>query len=681
MNLPGIRDQAVSNNIKAATEHAMPIVRNRGISGPRHLSLTILASLLPIAALADEPVALQQQVITATQTAHSELSAPASVSVVTREELEKMPVYNLADAVKHLPGVHINPSSTYGRKEIRLRGLDSDYTLLLVNGRRINSRDVLSSEYANDFDLSSIPMAAIERIEVIRGPMSSLYGADAIGGVVNVILRQPTDGTRAGIAYSYESPTEGDGGDSHKTSAYLSGALLENKLLGNLIVEGTDQAAWRSEQTISPNADAAEHRQSASVYGSLSWLIDERQALDFDFTHREDDRVANWYPSLVFGVVKNNQEMERASVGLAHSGNWDGFNTRLRYYYEDIDLTDGSALMTRFNGGLRGEAEQKNHTIDGQISGFVADNLITLGAERRRTEFNHNQNLGAETNVDQSALYVQDEFSLGNLDVTLGGRWDHHEVFGSEFSPRAYGVYNLTDNWVVKGGVGKSFKAPAIYQSDETYSIAACQGRCRVRGNADLKAETAISYELGTLYQNERLEAGITLFQTEIDDMIASDRWNPPAGYMPRVMTYYNISKARVQGYELQGRYMVSDVIGLRANYTFSDAEDRATDMPLTNAPQHVGNIGVDWQALPKLAMNFDYQYTGSQWLSTPLSGTQETGAFHTLNFGSKYQATKELALNAGMNNLTNEKRDDVAQSIDHILMGRTLFVGFSYDI
>src|SRR5690606_35321790 len=189
MNLPGIRDQAVSNNIKAATEHAMPIVRNRGISGPRHLSLTILASLLPIAALADEPVALQQQVITATQTAHSELSAPASVSVVTREEPEKMPVYNLADAAKYLPGVHANPAPSYGRKAIKLRGMDSDYTLLLVNGRRVNSREALTSNYANDFDLSSIPMAAIERIEVIRGPMSSLYGADALGGVVNVILR------------------------------------------------------------------------------------------------------------------------------------------------------------------------------------------------------------------------------------------------------------------------------------------------------------------------------------------------------------------------------------------------------------------------------------------------------------------------------------------------------------
>ncbi|MCQ4288771.1 TonB-dependent receptor [Pseudomonas stutzeri] len=658
----------------------MTIVSNRGIGRPRHLSLTVLASLLPFAALANEPMALEQQVITATQTAHSELSAPASVSVVTREELEKRPVYNLADAVKYLPGVHLNPSSTYGRQEIKLRGLDSDYTLLLVNGRRINSRDVLTSEYANDFDLSSIPIAAIERIEVIRGPMSSLYGADAIGGVVNVILRQPSNQTRTGVAYSYETPTEGDAGDSHKASGYVSGALIEHKLLGNLIVEGTDQAAWRSDQTVAPDADAAEHSQAGSVYGSLSWLLDERQTIDLDVTHRQDDRVANWFPSLRYGVVQNVQEMERTSLGLAHNGKWDGFDTRVRYYYEDVELADASALMTQFNAGRVGEAEQKNHTIDGQISGFVAGNLITLGAERRRTEFSHNQNLGAETNVDQSALYLQDEFSLGDLDVTLGARWDNHEVFGSEISPRAYGVYNLTDNWVIKGGVGKSFKAPAIYQSDESYSIAACQGGCRVMGNADLKPETAISYELGTLYQNGGLEAGITLFQTEIDDMIVSDRWR--AGYRPTVMTYSNISKARVQGYELQGRYAFNDALGLRGNYTYSDAEDRDAATPLINTPQHVANIGLDWQARSNLALNLDYQYTGSQWLPTPATGgSQESGAFHVVNVGAKYQATSQFTVNGGLNNLANEKRDDVAQSVDNILMGRTLFVGFSYDI
>lgn len=98
--------------------------------------------------------------------------------MVTREQLDQLAATNLSDAIKSLPGVNVNPATSYGRSE-KLRGMDSDYTLLPINGRRINSRDALSSSYGNDFDLSSIPMVAVERIEVIRGAISSLYGADA----------------------------------------------------------------------------------------------------------------------------------------------------------------------------------------------------------------------------------------------------------------------------------------------------------------------------------------------------------------------------------------------------------------------------------------------------------------------------------------------------------------------
>ena len=657
----------------------MSFVRN--INRRRAISVGLLGGLLPFAALADNSVTLEDSIVTASQTAHSQLSVPASASVITRAELEKMPVYDLADAVKRLPGVHINTSSAYGRKEIKIRGMDSDYTLLLVNGRRINSRDALTSNYANDFDLSSIPMAAVERIEVIRGPMSSLYGADALGGVVNVILRQPTNSTEAGVAYSYEHPTKGDNGDRHISSGYLSGALIDDKLLGNLIVESTDQAAWQTDKLSLKGTDATEKRQGANVLGSLSWLLDEQQSIDLDFSHRKDERKARWNNAgAPAPLVTNEQEMDRTTFGLSHNGNWDSFNSRVRYYYEKVDLTDDSQIMTTLRGRV-GEVEQNNHTVDGQISTTLGSHLLTAGSELRRTTLEHNQNLGKETEVDQKAVYLQDEFSLGALDITLAGRWDDHEVFGGAFSPRLYGIYNLTDNWVLKGGLGKAFKAPDITQSDENYSVLACRGMCQIVGNPDLKPETSVSYELGTLYQDERLQAGIMFFNNEIEDMIVSDSWRPPL-YRPRVMTYTNVSKARIQGYELQGSYAFTDAVTARANYTYSDAENRDTGNELNYSPKHVGNIGLDWQVLPKLGLNLDYQYTGNQMLVIPNKASSvESDAYHTASLGTKFQATKELALKAGVNNLTDSKRDDVAQSIDHLLMGRTVFVGFSYDL
>ena len=155
---------------------------------PILLSLGLLA--VPGLAQAESVKANETVVVTATQTKHTELTAPASVSVVTRADLDKMNVNNIGDALKHVPGVNIIGTNPTGRNEIKIRGMGGDYTLLLVNGKRVNARETLGSSFGNDFDLSSIPMAAIERIEVIRGPVSSLYGADALGGVVNVILRQ-----------------------------------------------------------------------------------------------------------------------------------------------------------------------------------------------------------------------------------------------------------------------------------------------------------------------------------------------------------------------------------------------------------------------------------------------------------------------------------------------------------
>src|SRR5690606_15690491 len=219
--------------------------------------------------------------------------------------------------------------------------------------------------------------------------------------------------TEAGVAYSYETPTEGDNGDSHKTSAYVSGALIDERLFGNLIVEHVDQAAWQSDQLSLRGTDAAEQRQAVSAFGSLSWLLDERQSIDLDFSHREDDRKARWNNAGAPAPLTTNvQNMQRSSFGIAHNGNWDTFDSRARYYFENVELTDDSQIMTTLRGRV-GKVEQRNHSLDGQVSGDLGSHLLTAGAELRRSELAHNQNLGNQTNVDQQALYLQDQFTLG----------------------------------------------------------------------------------------------------------------------------------------------------------------------------------------------------------------------------------------------------------------------------
>ncbi|RRO05077.1 TonB-dependent receptor domain-containing protein [Pectobacterium aquaticum] len=623
----------------------------------------LVTGLLALPALAQaENAADEKIVVTATQTKHTTLSAPASVSVITRAELEKMSVNNVSDAVKKLPGININPSSTYGRNEIKIRGMRADYTLLLVNGRRINSREALTSEYANDFDLTSLPVSAIDRIEVIRGPMSSLYGADALGGVVNVILRQPGENVAGELGYNFEAPTEGSGGDHNRLNGYVSGPLIENTLLGSLIIDGGKRDAWRTELSKNPNTDAREERKNTNLLGSLTWLIDEQQSLDFDATYVKDDRDVYWN---VRNVAKRNiQKLDRLGLGLTHNGSWENVDTRLRYYYENVNLMDNSELK-----GGKADISQDNHTIDGKVSGYLGDHLLTGGGEYLLTSLKHSmylQNGGID--VSQGALFLQDEFKLGDLALTFGGRVDQHEVYGTEFSPRAYATYSLTDNWVIKGGVSKAYKAPTLSQSVKGYALASCQGTCFILGNPDLKPETAISYELGTAYEAERFGAGVTLFDNDIKDMIQTNSLT---------RTYENVNKARIQGIETSFWIDLTEDLNWTTNWTIVDAEDRTTRKRLKQTPKNTVNTQLNWQALDNLSTYISYQYTGNQYLRD--KEVLRTRGFNTVDIGATYTPIKNVDLKLGLTNLTNEKRDYVATNNDYFLSGRTVYGGVSY--
>lgn len=187
--------------------------------------LTTLSTTVSAATVQNKDID-ERMVITATQTNHTELTAPASVSVITEEDIKQMAPKDISEAIRGATGVSVLSTTAYGRNSIRIRGNDAKHTLILINGKRVNSQDALVR--GNDFDLGSVPLSAVERIEVVRGTMSSLYGSDALGGVVNVILKKPTEDISGEVSLLHEVLTEGAGGDLTKGNAYLSGELTNN---------------------------------------------------------------------------------------------------------------------------------------------------------------------------------------------------------------------------------------------------------------------------------------------------------------------------------------------------------------------------------------------------------------------------------------------------------------------
>lgn len=628
------------------------------------IGLSLSTTLVNAAETTSANPDMERIVVTATQTKHSELSAPASVSVINRAELDSLVIDDLASAVRYLQGVNISEGTSYGRNEISLRGLDSDYTLILINGRRINSREALTSSYGNDFDLSSIPMSAIERIEVVRGPMSSLYGSEALGGVINVILRQPTDEWQTSVGVQYDTPTKGDGGDTTKYNFYTSGALIKDKLLANLIVDSSKRDAWRSD--LKPKLDALEDRDEISAIANLQWLIDSNQDLQFDLSYADDERESDW--NNYGAILTNYQQAERISSGLTHNGHWNWGDTRLRYYYENVEVTDNSALIAEI-----GNITQTNHNLDGQSTVLLGDHMLTGGAEYRWTKLENSRNVLGDGVLDdnQSALYLQDEFSLGELNITLGGRVDHHDVYGTEFSPRLYLVYNLSSEWVIKGGGGKAFKAPNMSQSQADYIISSCRGSCTLAGNPELEPETSVNYELSTQYQTTDIGGSITYFHNDVENKIITETWNRVPG---AVLTYQNVNEAKITGWELQAWYDLTDDLSLSGNYSKTDAKDKQNGTPFTLTPEDSYNIKLQWQALDGLSTFVAYHYTGEQYLRANV----KSDGYGSLDIGANYQINPMFKLKLGVTNLTDSERDDAATDLDYIQKSRSVYAGIT---
>ena len=190
------------------------------------------------------------RVVTASATEQSVKDAPASISVITQQDLQRKPVQNLKDVLRDVPGVQLTNEGD-NRKGVSIRGLSSSYTLILVDGKRVNSRNAVFRH--NDFDLNWIPVDAIERIEVVRGPMSSLYGSDALGGVVNIITKKIGQKWTGTLSADTTIQEHRDRGDTYNGQFFTSGPLIDGvlgmKAYGSLAKRAKDDPQSSSNAT------------------------------------------------------------------------------------------------------------------------------------------------------------------------------------------------------------------------------------------------------------------------------------------------------------------------------------------------------------------------------------------------------------------------------------------------
>ncbi|AIB15293.1 hypothetical protein ABAZ39_25705 (plasmid) [Azospirillum argentinense] len=601
--------------------------------------------------------------VTATGTPESTLTAPAFTTVITSEDLKKEGVASsgLPEILGRSVGVNDRTDAT-GRDEVVIRGMGANYSLVLVNGRRVSTSDALWR--GGDFDYHSIPMSAIERVEVVRGPLSSLYGSDAIGGVVNIITKKPTDTWSGEINGDYRVVEPGRGGTQYRTGLYAAGPIVD-KVSASVSAEYFNRQAWYDDSRYNGVVPVLEKKNLANLLTTLAFDVTENQTLEANYGLNRDNRPRGYYDRW---LSSQKQEIVRNTFGAAHRGNWGWGDTLVEANYEDGRIDD---YNSSFNAPQQRHLKEKNLFLHGRSNFRLGFNRLTAGAEyRKQTVEDPNTFLqSGKSEIGQKAVYLQDQIGLiDGLTLTVGTRYDHHEIFGGEFTSRANVVYALTDALSLKAGVSQGYKAPDAYQLSREYRIVSCGGRCFLSGNPDLEPETSTNYEIGLETRYDRWDGSVVLFHNKVKDMIQ-------AVYDPVAVArnWSNINNVDISGVEVTGSVSLTPKLLLSGNYTYLYTE-QSNGAELDYRPRHKVNASLTWQALDNISTSVSTSYTGPQ-----LQGTSKMPGYTLLNWGVSADVTEALTVGAGVKNITDVILSEKNVNFTSVEVGRNYYVSANY--
>ncbi|HBH7053387.1 TPA: TonB-dependent receptor [Morganella morganii] len=657
------------------------------------MNISFKRSLLAVAVMSAATAAYAENkddtiVVTASGFAQEMRDAPASITVITKEQLQNKPAANLIDMVKDVEGVSVIGGSL--KPDISIRGLSGDYTLIMVDGRRQNSRESRPNG-SGGYEAGFIPpVEAIERIEVIRGPMSSLYGSDAMGGVINIITKAVADEWHGSMGMGGIIQESKDYGNSANTDFYVSGPLIKDKL-GLQVYGGLNYRREDHLQEGTPRKD------DKNITAKLAFTPVEGQKFLAEVGRSTQEHTSTPGKSIADfsergGLKQKNNKSEvhndRNHWALTWKGDWDEINSEVSVYQENTIRKTNTGKWNKVSEDwvMAYEARQPevtNTVVDGKVTAFLPSNILTVGGQYQYAKLKddsaikNKQTVTEKITADQKALFVEDEFSVtDDLTLTGGLRMDDHEFYGKHWNPRAYAVYKLTDEITIKGGVAKAFRAPTLRELSPNFGTSTQGGAAIMYGNRDLKPETSVTEELGIAYDHESgFSVSATLFNTEFKNKLTSyqvaGQTDPLTGL--NMFIYDNVGKANIRGVEMASRIPVAEKWNLNLNYTFTDSERKSDDeklngkslkgQPLEMTPRHMANAKLDWQYRPDMSFYTQANYTGKQVWAAQRNGAKqprERSGITTLDLGMTYQVMPNALLNFAVLNIANEKGDDI---------------------
>ncbi len=609
-------------------------------------------------ARAQEPILLDEVVVTADRSSESAGKVGSAVTVIGREQIEASRAENVAELLETVPGLAVNQAGGVGgTANIYIRGADPDHTQVMIDGVRVND----PAQASGEFDFSLFTLSNVERIEILRGPQSGLYGSAAIGGVINIITRKgegPLHGT-----------VEAEGGSytTHAERTFISGAkdgVAVSAAVSDFRTSGFSRSTLDSEND-------ATAKQSANL------------RMDMDFTANAGITVALGHYRVNAETDTNPQRgnqdtAEKALSTAAVTGHYDLWNglvsnkvtlfanrTERTFFEDDASIRPGLQPQTDFfNGDRVGVEAQSDITVR-------AVDRLTIGGRTERetgeqtTRTLTGQSLAFSGEERTSAAFALYQFNpIEVLTLTAAGRAEDFGSAGIEETYRFTGAWRLPDtDTKLRASIGTGAKAPTLSERFLNTSFAI--------GNPDLAIEKSRGFDFGADQRllDGKLTLSATYFRNDIKDLI--EFFDADGFGIGNPGTYDNIASARTKGLELAATILPTTWLTFDLAYTHLDAIDAETGAPLQRRPEHTASARVTLRPTEKIRLAASMLYVGERFNGADRSDLLDD--YIRIDLSGSYAISADVDAFARIENLTDAHYEEIK---DFGVAGRSAYAG-----
>jgi vitamin B12 transporter len=579
---------------------------------------------------------LGEVVVTASRTPKKISEIGKVARVITAETLSRSQGRTLPEVLNNVAGITIggNGNNPGDVKSVFLRGATAANTLILIDGIPVND----ASEITGEYNISAIPVDQVERVEILKGGNSTLYGSDAVAGVINIITKKGSGKLNASLlatAGSYDTYKQvlGLNGQLGRTSISINGSNLDSKAFSTAAAEngetGFDKDGYH-QKSISLNIS----QPVSSNFTLRGNFQGNNNQADLDNGAFSDAKDYTYDKSAYLAGLGGKLDLKRGVVGFNISHN------NVRNYYDNAgSVTNNVGRITHLETNVNFNL---NHLID--IASGVNYRFINTNQQNAFSD-----PLYADNNTKSffTSVFLR---TRGGFQAEIGGRVNDHSQYGNNFTYTLNPSYLIADRYKLFINVSSAYRVPSLYQLFSQY------------GNLDLKPETAVTYEAGFDFDiTSNLKLAFSYFKRDVDDMIDFGQLRPT------VFGYINQNNQKDDGFELEFGFQPSAAINLNAFYAYVDGKittPTGTSYNLFRRPKNSFGLNTAFKLSDQLSLNLIYKYTGDRKdryfsNSTFLTVDANMPSYHMVDLYTQYKASGRFTLFADVKNLLDQKYID----------------------